>query len=162
MHLAIALSIVAIAYFMLFPKEQVTLARSLYENGLMPEGVSYYPASLDGNDVDVQYYENKTIITINKRLDPNTAMCTGSMHPYIGCGNMILTETLSAGDAVNIGDIVVYDYAGTKISHQVIGKDGDCYYLKGTNSAMQDSVCVKREDILARQVLVVPTHDYKG
>jgi len=162
LHLAIAFCAIALAYFLIFPSEQVTLAKSLYGANLLPESaVNYYPSFLAQDDVDIQYYDNKTVITINKRLDPNSAMCTGSMHPYIGCGNLILTEELSLTDRVNIGDIVVYKSGSTKISHQIVGYNGkdDCYYLKGTNAASQDPVCVQRKDILARQVLVLPTQN---
>ncbi|MFH0884826.1 MAG: hypothetical protein V1861_03895 [Candidatus Micrarchaeota archaeon] len=122
-------------------------------------GMDYYPAFLDKEDVTVEYYEDKTVITIDKKLTQWEVACTGSMHPAMGCGNTLLTEKISPSDSINIGDIVVYRSKGRYISHQVVAydEDADCYRLKGSNSPYMDPECVKRDAMVAREVLIVPT-----
>ncbi len=119
--------------------------------------VEYYPSSLDGSDVGVVYYDNSTVLTINKSLVPAKIECTKSMRPLMGCGNMAYLEELEDGDDVFVGDIVAYKRDGSLILHQIIGEDDGCYNLKGFNNIFADGRCVQREDIGYRAVVVLPT-----
>lgn len=119
--------------------------------------VEYYPSSLSSADVGVVYYENSTVLTINKSLIPADIECTKSMRPLLGCGNRAYLEELDDGDNVFVGDIVAYKRNGSLILHQVIGEENGCYNLKGFNNIFADGSCVRREDIGYRAVVVLPT-----
>lgn len=119
--------------------------------------IEYYPSSLDGGDVGVVYYENSTVLTINKSLIPAKIECTKSMRPMMGCGNMAYLEELDDEDDVFIGDIVAYKGSGNLIMHQIIGESDGCFNLKGFNNIFADGSCVRRGDIGYRAVVVLPT-----
>lgn len=119
--------------------------------------LEYYPSSLDEKEVSVKYYEDSTVFEINKSLIPATIACTKSMQPMIGCSNKAYLEKLAQESIVNVGDIVAYEKEGKFIMHQIIKDDGNCYYLKGYNSMFADQTCVKREDMVYRAVVILPT-----
>lgn len=134
-------------------KELVVLVMTMLSSWNM----EYYPSSLDGNAVDVAYYENSTVITINRSLVPAQIECTGSMRPLMGCKNQAFLERLSATEKINNGDIVAYEKDGKYIMHQVVGFENGCFKLKGFNNIFEDDACVERSDIGYRAVLVIPT-----
>jgi hypothetical protein len=119
--------------------------------------MEYYPTSLEGGDVEVAYHENSTVLTINKTLIPANIECTRSMRPFMGCGNKAYMEKLEPEDEVNVGDIVAYRRGDDLIMHQVIGKDNECFKLKGFNNIFPDNDCVGRGAIGYRAVVVLPT-----
>ncbi len=134
-------------------KEIVVLVMTM----LSSWNVEYYPSSLDEGVVDVEYYENSTVITINRTLVPAQIECTGSMRPLMGCENKAFLERLSATEKVNNGDIVAYEKDGNYIMHQVVGFENGCFKLKGFNNIFEDDSCVERSDIKYRAVIVIPT-----
>ena len=162
LYLAIIGCIFGLAYFEIYPEQRMEVSKSLALSGYTDFlGVRYYPAFLGPNDVEIETHQDYTVIKYNKKLNQRGVQCTGSMHPFIGCGNTVLTESLGPQDELHVGDIVVYASNGIEIGHQIVGKNEneDCYYLKGSNLIMQDSECVKRGQILERVVLVLPTNE---
>ena len=150
----------AIAYLEFHTDQQVELSKSLALSGYADfMGVKYYPKYLNSSEFALETRGNKTTITFDRALTKRSVLCTGSMHPFIGCGNTVLTEDLGPGDVLNVGDIVVYHNGDVDIGHQIVGKNegDDCYYIKGSNVLLQDPLCVKRDQIFARIVVVIPT-----
>lgn len=77
-----------------------------------------------------------------------------SMEPEIKTYQLILGESVGAGDALAIGDIVTYKRPGSvaTITHRIEHICRDGYILKGDNNETEDPYIVKPDWILYKVV----------
>ncbi len=117
-----------------------------------------YAKTMQSKDLSISYENNQSIIRLNKSaLFFDYVSCCGSMHPIEGNGNTIIEEELEPNDTVEIGDIVSYRSEDRVYIHQIIFKYDNCYIFKGTNVIMPDLRCVRREDMINREIGVIFT-----
>jgi hypothetical protein len=135
-------------------------------NGIISSGYDYYPAYLDDGEVVVrpQTYTDEegneytgAVIEVRKPVAFATPRDTGSMQPLFGAGNTLIQEVVYEDTQLQRGDIVVYDYNGEMIIHQIVGEGDGCYLTKGMNNALPDPVCVTKDKIKYRLILAIPT-----
>lgn len=140
------------------------LTMALLMGSIMPGEQSMeptpYPLSLDAGDVDISITDDHTAIYIDRHLMAATTECSRSMTPMFGCGNTLILEKLGPYDEVAIGDIVVYWDGPRLIIHQIVGRAGGCYSLKGLNNDIEDPGCVARDRMAHRLVAVLMTDGY--
>jgi hypothetical protein len=134
--------------------------------GIIDSGYDYYPAYLDEEDVVIRpktYTDEDgnefigAVIEVRKPVALAEPKDTGSMQPLFGAGNMLVQEIVDESTQLQDGDIVVYESDNTMIIHQITGKEGSCYVLKGMNNGMVDPVCVSQDMIKYRLIFAIPT-----
>lgn len=121
---------------------------------------NYYPKYADIKDIKIQYYNNSTVIIINKKLLPITISCDSySMATWMGCGNYGFKEKYSK-QTLFVGDVIIFknpwNQTGTVI-HQIINITDECVFTKGINNKYADNECIKKSDIDGRMWFMLPT-----
>ena len=125
--------------------------------------VGYYPKFADPDliNVETNYRTGETIIKIKKPLGTTHLACTSfSMAPWMGCGNMGLTEPTNNDTTFNVGDVIIFKNPwngnGTVI-HQIISMNESCILTKGLNNRVDDNDCLQKDDIKSRMWFMFPT-----
>lgn len=134
--------------------------------GLVSGGYDYYPNYLDDGDVVIQQKKFKdengneytgAVIEVRKPVAFAKPRDTGSMQPMFGEGNLLIQEIVDENTELQIGDIIVYEYKGNLIIHQIVGEVEGCYVTKGMNNSLPDSVLVTKSMIKYRLLFSIPT-----
>lgn len=84
---------------------------------------------------------------------------TGSMEPYMMTHSIALTKEVTSMDQLEVGDVITYHVETTdgrliRITHRIIGIDGDIIHTKGDNNNVADGYGLTLDNIEA-EVLTV-------
>lgn len=82
---------------------------------------------------------------------------SGSMHPAISAGSLILVDK---GQNYYPGDIITYSRGRTLTTHRLVEIRDQGFVTKGDANQATDSAVVKKEQILGKVVLAVPYLGY--
>ena len=135
-------------------------------SGLIGGNYDYYPNYLGDDDIIIHqksYVDENgkeyigALIEVKKPVAFATPRDTGSMQPMFGAGNMLIQEIVDENTSLQNGDIIVYEYEGSLIIHQIVGDVEGCYITKGMNNALPDSVCVTQDMVKYRLLFAIPT-----
>lgn len=133
---------------------------------LVTRGFDYYPNFLNESDVVVYhktFYDQNgkeytgAVIEVRRPTVFASPANTGSMQPILGSGNLLVQEIVDEHTKLQVGDIVVYEYNGDLVIHQIVDKTGDCYVTKGSNNAAPDPVCITQDKVRYRLLFSIPT-----
>lgn len=95
-------------------------------------------------------------------VDPGTSLSTvlptGSMRPFFDEKAVLLMEK-APFEQLKVGDIVTYKHPrlGVPVSHRLIEKSGDRFWVKGDANGKPDNVYVTRENYISRVFAVIYT-----
>lgn len=91
----------------------------------------------------------------------STVLPTGSMKPVFDEKSVLVMEK-APFEKLKVGDIVTYRHPklGVPVSHRLIQKDGDRFWVKGDANGRADNVYVTRENYLSRVCAVIYSQGY--
>jgi signal peptidase I len=91
-----------------------------------------------------------------KGASQSTVMPSGSMTPVFDQRAILVLEAARFDD-LKVGDIVTYRHPSYRplVVHRIIEKRGDRFWAKGDSNLHMDTVCVTRENFVARVYCIV-------
>ena len=78
---------------------------------------------------------------------------SGSMEPAFSAGDMIL---ITEKPEYQVGDVVTYQMGSQTVTHRIIGEEDWQFLLQGDANNTPDIDPVEKEQILGKQVAVIP------
>lgn len=84
---------------------------------------------------------------------------TGSMEPYMKVNGVVLTKAVDDIEELEVGDVISYHVESEKgnllrITHRIIGIEGELIYTKGDNNNVADGYALTMENVEAKAVAV--------
>lgn len=86
------------------------------------------------------------------------AVLSGSMEPEIHTGGLVFTNTKDK--TVKVGDIITYRLGDLRVTHRVVGLEGEDCITKGDANSGIDPAAVEPDQILGKVVGTVPLLGY--
>jgi len=107
---------------------------------------------------DLQITDRSVVINA-KDITPGITAPTGSMHPLLGAGTVVLEVTPQSSSEILPGDIIVYEYGGSRVIHRVvqIGWDARGWFAltKGDSNRAQDPEKVRFSQVRGVVVAII-------
>lgn len=93
---------------------------------------------LSNRDLFINFFDMGTLL-----------VCSGSMEPTLGIGDIIIIKKY---DNYDIGDIVTYLDDNILVTHRIIEKKENGFVLKGDNNNVKDKNIINKSDIQGKMI----------